>query len=143
MWEWFCNFLTLVLETIESVVGDWGLAVIVLTVIMRLILTPLMSKSTSSNARLQVMQPKIQELQEKYADDPVRQNEEMQKLYSQMSYNPLSGCLPLIIQMPIFIGLFTVVKQVPEDAGFYFILPSISMSVSEVLEASGWVAAIP
>ena len=143
MWEWFCNFLEMVLEAIQSVVGDWGVAIIILTIIIRLILTPIMSKSSASTARMQVMQPKLQEIQDKYADDPTRQSQEMQKLYSQMGYNPMAGCLPMLLQLPVFIALFTVVKAVPEDASFFGILPSIAMSVSEVLEESGWVAAIP
>lgn len=143
MWEWFTNFLTVVLEGIQSFVGDWGLAVIILTFIIRLLLTPLMNKSTASTARMQVMQPKLQEIQERYADDPVRQSEELRKVYADMKFNPLGGCLPVLLQMPIFVGLFTVVRNVPADACFYGILPSISQSVSQVLGSSGIVAAIP
>ena len=143
MWEWFIDFLTEVLTGIESFVGDWGLAVIVLTIIIRLILTPLMAHSTRSTARMQVMQPKLQEIQERYADDPERQAEELRKAYADMKFNPLGGCLPILLQMPIFFGLFSVVRDVPADACFYSILPSISQSVAQVLEASGWVAAAP
>ncbi len=143
MWEWFIDFLTAVLTGIESFVGDWGLAVIVLTIIIRLILTPLMAHSTRSTARMQVMQPKLQEIQERYADDPERQAEELRKAYADMKFNPLGGCLPILLQMPIFFGLFSVVRDVPADACFYSILPSISQSVAQVLEASGWVAAAP
>ena len=89
MWEWFIDFLTAVLTGIESCVGDWGLAVIVLTIIIRLILTPLMAHSTRSTARMQVMQPKLQEIQERYADDPERQAEELRKAYADMKFNPL------------------------------------------------------
>ncbi|MDM8270816.1 YidC/Oxa1 family membrane protein insertase [Thermophilibacter provencensis] len=143
MWEWFIGFLTTVLAGIEGFVGDWGLAVIVLTVIVRLILTPLMAHSTKSTVRMQVMQPKLQEIQERYADDPERQAEELRKVYADMKFNPLGGCLPIFLQMPIFFGLFSVVREVPADACFYSILPSISQSVQQVLEASGWVAAAP
>lgn len=143
MWEWFIGFLTTVLAGIEGFVGDWGLAVIVLTIIVRLILTPLMAHSTKSTARMQVMQPKLQEIQERYADDPERQAEELRKVYADMKFNPLGGCLPIFLQMPIFFGLFSVVREVPADACFYGILPSISQSVQQVLEASGWVAAAP
>ena len=129
MWDWFINFLTMVLEGLHGVSGDWGLAVIILTLIIRLILTPLQTKSVKSTANMQVMQPKIAEIQEKYADDPVR--------------NPIMGCLPLFLQMPIFFALFTVVKNVPVDASFFGILPSISDSVAGVLAASGWAAAAP
>ena len=143
MWEWFIGFLTTVLAGIEGFVGDWGLAVIDQTVIVRLILTPLMAHSTTSTARMQVMQPKLQEIQERYADDPERQAEELRKVYADMKFNPLGGCLPIFLQMPIFFGLFSVVREVPADACFYSILPSISQSVQQVLEASGWVAAAP
>lgn len=143
MWDWFINFLTAVLAGIEGFIGDWGLAVIILTVIIRLILTPLMAHSTKSTARMQVMQPKLQEIQERYADNPERQAEEMRKIYADMKFNPLGGCLPIFLQMPVFFGLFTVARQVPADASFFGILPSISLSVSQVIEASGWVAAAP
>ena len=143
MWEWFIDFLTAVLAGIEGFVGDWGLAVIILTVIVRLILTPLMAHSTRSTARMQVMQPKLQEIQERYADDPVRQSEELRKVYADMKFNPLGGCLPLLLQMPIFFGLFSVVQAVPTDACFYNILPSIATSCSTVVAESGWLVAAP
>ena len=143
MWEWFIDFLTAVLAGIEGFVGDWGLAVIILTVIVRLILTPLMAHSTRSTARMQVMQPKLQEIQERYADDPVRQSEELRKVYADMKFNPLGGCLPLLLQMPIFFGLFSVVQAVPADACFYNILPSIATSCSTVVAESGWRVAAP
>ena len=120
-----------------------GLVNIILTLIIRLILTPLQTKSVKSTANMQIMQPKIAEIQEKYADDPVRMQEEQMKLYSEASFNPLMGCLPLFLQMPIFFALFTVVRNVPVDASFFGILPSISDSVAGVLAASGWAAAAP
>ena len=143
MWEWFIDFLTQVLAGIEGVVGDWGLAVIILTVIIRLLLTPLMAHSTKSTARMQVMQPKLQEIQERYADDPERQAEELRKMYAEMKFNPLGGCLPIFLQMPVFFGLFTVAREVPADACFFSILPSIAQSAQSVLDASGIQAAIP
>lgn len=143
MWDWFINFLTDVLAGLQSLVGDWGLAVIVLTVIIRLLITPLMTKSASANARMQVLQPRIQELQTKYADDPERQQEEMRKLIQEEKYNPFGGCLPVLIQMPIFFALFTVARNVPAEASFYGILPSLADSCRSVLDASGFVAALP
>ena len=143
MWDWFINFLTWVLASIQGLVGDWGLAVIILTVIIRLLLTPLMAHSTKSTARMQVMQPKLQEIQERYADDPERQAEELRKIYADMKFNPLGGCLPIFLQMPVFFGLFTVARQVPADACFFNILPSIAQSAQGVLDASGLQAAIP
>lgn len=141
MWDWFINLLTVILQGIQNVVGDWGLAVIILTVIIRILLTPLMTKQVKSTAGMQVMQPRLQEIQEKYADDPVRQQEETMKVYSEMKFNPIMGCLPIFLQMPIFFGLFSVVKNVPTDACFYGILPSISDSVANVVASAGWVGA--
>ena len=143
MWDWFINFLTWVLSGIQGFVGDWGLAVIVLTLIIRLLLTPLMTHSTKSTARMQVMQPKLQEIQERYANDPERQTEELRKIYADMKFNPLGGCLPIFLQMPVFFGLFTVARQVPADACFFNILPSIAQSAQGVLAASGLPAAVP
>lgn len=104
MWDWIVNILFELLKLIQTFAVDWGLSIIILVVIVRLLLTPLMLKSTKSTARMQVLQPKMLEIQERYADDPQRQAEEMQKFYSENKFNPLSGCLPLLIQMPILIA---------------------------------------
>lgn len=141
MWDWFINLLTQILAGLQGLVGDWGLAVIVLTIIIRLLLTPLMTKSAASNARMQVMQPKLQEMQEKYADDPERLNEEMRKFYAEEKYNPFTGCLPVLLQMPIFFALFSVIKNVPSDASFYGVLPSLASSCSDMLSTYGFVGA--
>ena len=110
MWDWFVSFLTQVLEALANATGDWGLA---------------------------VLQPKMVEIQERYADDPERQMAEMRKFQAENNFNPLGGCLPMFIQMPIFFALFTVARNVPADACFYNIMPSISMSVREAVAAFG------
>lgn len=143
MWDWFIGILMSVLTSIAQLCGDWGLAIIILTAIIRLLITPLTTHSAKSQARMQLMQPKMKEIQERYAGDPVRQNEEMRKLYSEMHANPLGGCLPLILQMPIFFGLFTVAGRVPADASFYAIIHSIASSPSAIFAQQGFVAAIP
>jgi YidC/Oxa1 family membrane protein insertase len=137
MWEWFINLLTQILQFFANICGDWGLAIIILTVIIRLLLTPLTVKSTKSSAQMQVLQPKMLEIQTKYADDPVRQQEELRKFYSEHKFNPMGGCLPLLIQMPVFFALFTVLKNVPGEAQFYGILPSLSLSVSGMVDQVG------
>lgn len=142
MWDWFVNLLTSILAALQGFVGDWGLAIIVLTFIIRILLTPLMAKSSASTARMQLMQPKLTEIQEKYAEDPQRMAEETRKVYSDMGFNPLSGCLPMFLQMPIFFALFTVARQVPADASFLNILPSLGSSVSEMVAANGFGGAI-
>ena len=143
MWDWFVSFLTEVLAAIAGAVGDWGVAVIILTFIVRLLIMPLMTKSTASTARMQVLQPKLMEIQERYADDPERQMQEMRKFQAENDFNPLGGCLPMFIQMPIFFALFTVARNVPKNAAFLNIMPSISMSTAEAVSQLGFPAAIP
>lgn len=136
MWDSFIVLLTNILSTLVSVVGDWGLAIILMTVIIRLLLAPLTIKSTKSSANMQVMQPKLQDIQTRYADDPVRMSEELRKLYSENKFNPIMGCLPTILQMPIFFALFTVLQRVPAEAHFFGILPSLSMSAQQALASN-------
>ena len=143
MWDWFVSFLTNVLAAIAGAVGDWGLAVIILTFIIRLLIMPLMTKSTASTARMQVLQPKLLEIQERYADDPERQMQEMRKFQAENDFNPLGGCLPMFLQMPVFFALFTVARNVPANASFLNIMPSISMSVAEAVSKLGFPAAAP
>ncbi len=132
MWDWIVNILFEVLKLIQGFAGDWGLSIIILVIIIRLLLTPLMLKSTKSTARMQVLQPKLQEIQERYADDPQRQSEEMQKFYSENKFNPFGGCLPLLIQMPILFALFTLLRNLPQYFkgesvfSFYSILPDLT-----------------
>lgn len=133
MWDWIVQILLQILRFIQGFASDWGLSIIILTVIVRLILTPLLLKSTKSTARMQVLQPKLMEIQQKYADDPQRQAEEMQKFYSENKFNPLGGCLPLLIQMPILLALFTLLRNLPGYIGesgvvfsFYNIMPDLT-----------------
>ncbi|MDO4403606.1 MAG: YidC/Oxa1 family membrane protein insertase [Atopobiaceae bacterium] len=141
MWDWFIQFLTDVLAALANTVGDWGVAVIILTVIVRIIITPIMTKSTASTAKMQVLQPKLQEIQERYADDPERQMQEMRKFQAENDFNPLAGCLPMLLQMPIFFALFTVARNVPANACFLNIMPSIAMSTKEAVTQLGFPAA--
>lgn len=137
MWDWFIQFLTNVLALLAGTLGDWGLAIIVLTFIIRLILTPLTVKSTRSSAQMQALQPKMQEIQEKYADDPMKQQEAMKAFYAENKFNPLGGCLPVLLQMPIFFALFSVLKAVPAEAHFYNILNSLSLSPADAWTQGG------
>ena len=144
MWTWFKDFLFSILVALESLVGDWGLAIIVLTVILRIILLPLTLKQMKSTAAMQLLTPKLQEIQQKYADDPQRLNEEMMKFYAENKFNPAAGCLPMLVQMPIFIALFNVLRiQVPEGASFYNLVSPLTSTPQEVLTNNGIIAALP
>ncbi len=138
MWDWFINILFETLKGIEGFVGDWGLAIIIMTAIIRILLTPLTVKSTTSSARMQVLQPKLKAIQEKYADDPQMQAQAMKQFYAENNFNPLGGCLPVLLQMPIFFALFAVLRDMlPAQAHFYSILSSLSMSVSGAIGEYG------
>lgn len=142
MWDAIVNFIVNIIGAIAGIVGDWGLAIIVFTVIVRLLLSPLTSKSTRSSVRMSAMQPKMQEIQEKYADDPQRMQEEMRKLQSEEGFNPLGGCLPLIIQFPIFMALYQgLLHSIPGDAMFFGIL-HLSTSPASSLGDPGFPAAL-
>ncbi|WP_461831204.1 membrane protein insertase YidC [Aquifex sp.] len=88
--------------------GSWVLSIIVLTFIVRLFLFPLGYKSTVSMMKLQELAPKIEKIKQKYKDDPVKMQEEMMKLYAETGFNPMSGCLPILLQIPIFFALYKV-----------------------------------
>ena len=143
MWDWFINFLTFILTELTDFCGDWGLAIILMTFVIRLLLTPLSVKQIKSTTRMSLMQPKIQEIQERYANDQARQAQEMQKIYSESNANPIGGCLPMLIQMPVFFALFTVLKNLPADACFYNILPQLSVSANDRIAAVGIAAGLP
>lgn len=99
------------LKAIYGVIGNYGLSIIVFTIIVKMILMPLTVKQTKSTFAMSEINPKIKEIQAKYKNKPEKQNEEISKLYKESGINPLSGCLPILIQMPILMGLFYVFKD--------------------------------
>ena len=143
MWDWFINFLSGILAGLQGICGDWGLAIVILTVIIRILIMPLMTRSTASSAKMQALQPKLMEIQQRYADDPQRQSEELQKFYAENKFNPLGGCLPLILQMPVFFALFSVTRDhIPVDATLYGFI-ELGQSPANVMATNGWAAALP
>lgn len=105
------NLLGHILRIIFEFVNNYGWSIIVFTLFVRLLLVPLMVKQIKSQKAMQDIQPKIKEIQEKYKNKPEKQQEELMKIYKEAKINPLSGCLPLLIQMPILIGLFNVLRD--------------------------------
>lgn len=143
MWDWFINFMSDVLAGLQGLCGDWGVAIIILTVIIRLLIMPLMTRSTASSAKMQALQPKMMEIQERYKDDPEKQAAELQKFYAENKFNPLGGCLPILLQMPVFFALFSVTRDhIPEGATLLGTV-QLGMSPSAMLAQSGFVAALP
>lgn len=136
MWEIIKNWIFDVIQFFYDFCGDWGLAIIIVTVIFRIIVAPLMHKQAKSSYQMQKVQPLMQEIQRKYADDPTRQQEEMQKLYAEAKFNPLAGCLPMLLQMPIFVALFQVLNEMGSRTEgtsyvFYNLIPSLVTTPSQ------------
>jgi YidC/Oxa1 family membrane protein insertase len=110
-WGWFDFIMKPIfwwLTTLFSLLGNFGLAIIFLTITVRLILFPLAQKQFSSMAKMKILQPKIKALQARHADDKPRQQQEMMKLYKEEQVNPMAGCLPIFLQIPVFYALYKV-----------------------------------
>ena len=99
------------LMLIYKLVGNYGISLIILTFIVKLALYPLYAKQIKSSADMAEMSSKAQDIQRRYANDREKQNEEMQKLYAEVGFNPMSGCLPMLIQFPIIMGLFALLRN--------------------------------
>jgi YidC/Oxa1 family membrane protein insertase len=107
-----------VLSTFYSVVHSFGLAIILLTIAVRVVLLPLSIKQTRSMREMQRIQPEVKKLQAKYKGNRQKLNEEMMKLYKEHNVNPLGGCFPLLAQFPILIGLFYVIRAPLKYMGY-------------------------
>jgi len=116
-----------------KIVHNYGIAIILLTIMVYLVLYPLTLKSYKSMAEMQKIQPYIQELQKKYKDDPKRQQKEMMLLYKEHKINPLSGCFPMLLQMPVLIALFNTLRSAIELRGAPFIFWIKDLSEPDVI----------
>ncbi|MEG6584436.1 YidC/Oxa1 family membrane protein insertase [Dendrosporobacter sp. 1207_IL3150] len=92
-------------------IANYGAAIILLTVVIKMLMYPLTVKQIKSMKAMQDLQPKMKEMQEKYKDNPEKLQKEMTALYKETGVNPLAGCLPLIVQMPILIGIFYAIRD--------------------------------
>jgi YidC/Oxa1 family membrane protein insertase len=97
-----------VLEKLYALVGNWGWAIILLTILIKAIFFPLSAASYKSMAKLRLVTPRMQQIKERYGNDRVRMQQEMMELYKTEKINPLGGCLPILIQIPVFIALYWV-----------------------------------
>jgi len=99
-----------VLVFLDGILGNWGLAIVGLTVVIRAALIPLTFRQLRSMQEMQRLTPELQALKEKYKDDKQRQQQEMMKLYQERGVNPFASCLPLLLQLPVFISLFYMLR---------------------------------
>ena len=112
IWDGIREGMGYVLSFFYSIVPNAGFAIIMLTVVVRLILFPLTAKQAKSMIAMQRAQPEIKKLQAKYKNDKQKLNEEMMKFYKENSINPLGGCLPLLAQTPVFIALYQTLRNI-------------------------------
>lgn len=108
------------LVNLHKIIPNYGLVIILFTILMKVVYHPLTHKSTKATWRMQELQPKLAQIKEKHKKDPARLNQETMKLYKQSGVNPLGGCLPLLLQMPIFYALFVVFRSTIELRGAKF-----------------------
>jgi len=118
----FSRVLLWLLVQLHKIIPNYGFVLILFSVFIKVILFPLSRKSTTSMAKMQEVQPKILELREKYKKDPKKMNTEVMKLYKEHGVNPVGGCLPLLLQMPLFFALYQVLNATIELRGANFIL---------------------
>ena len=139
-----------VMDKIHNVLGNWGWTIIAFTILIKLLFFPLSAAGYKSMARIKVVTPKMQAIREKYKGDPAKMNQATMELYKTEKINPLGGCLPILVQMPVFIALYWVLQASAEMRGApwlgwiqdltapdpYFILPvlyAISMYITTKL----------
>ncbi len=109
-----------VLKAINGIVGNYGIAIIIVTILMRILIFPLTLKQEKSMKKMKDIQPELDKIREKYKDDPQTLNQKTMELYKENNVNPMGGCLPILIQMPIFVALYYafVGNTIPADATF-------------------------
>ena len=141
--EAFFKAFATVLAFFYDLTGNYALAIVLLTLVVMVVVTPLTLKGTRSMMVMQQLQPEMRKIQTRYKDDRQKLNEELLKFYKENNINPLGGCLPLLVQMPVFLALYWVLvesvelRQAPwigwvqnlTDADPYFILPVLNLVI--------------
>ena len=136
------QFLALLLTTTDKYVGNFGVSIIIVTILIKVALLPLTLKQDKSMKEMKKIQPELEKLKEKYANDKQMLNIKTMELYREHKVNPLGGCLPILVQLPILFALFGVLRSgiIPTDSSFlwmklsepdpFFILPVLNGAVS-------------
>lgn len=118
---WLETILKWIMEVINKVVHNWGVSIIIMTILIKLAMFPFTRKQSMSTLKMQEIQPKVQAIQTKYQNNPQKMQEEMAKVYKEVGYNPMSGCLPLIIQFLILWSMYNLFNNYFEFRGSSFI----------------------
>ena len=128
-WFWFlAQPLVMLLVVINDLIDNWGVSILLLTVVVKLLLWPISAAGFRSMAKMRVVQPKLQEIQQRYKDDRQKLGVEMMALYKKEKINPAGGCFPMLLQFPVFIALFFALREIVElrHAPFFFWLQDLS-----------------
>ena len=136
------QFLAFLLNTTDKYVGNFGISIIIVTILIKILLLPLTLKQDKSMKEMKKLQPELEKIKEKYANDKQMLNIKTMELYKEHKVNPLGGCLPLLLQLPILFALFGVLKNgiIPKDSSFlwlklsvpdqFYVLPVLNGAVS-------------
>ena len=140
IWKLVSQALLNFMNLLHRWVGDYGFAIILLTACVKAVLWPLQNKANKSMRHMAALAPKMQELKEKYKDDPTKMNQEVMKLYKEHGVNPVGGCLPMMIQIPIFFGLFSMLGQAAElrNASFLWVSDLSQPDTVAYIPGVGW-----
>ena len=129
LFNWMEKILKVILEFLNKLIHNWGVSIIVMTLLLRIIMFPLSKKQSLSSLKMQELQPKMKAIQEKYKNDQQKLQQETSKLYQQAGYNPASGCLPLFLQFFVLISMYNLFNNYFEFRGAMFIpgwIPDLS-----------------
>ena len=136
------QFLTFLLNTTDKYVGNFGVSIIIVTILIKIMLLPLTLKQDKSMKEMKKLQPELEKIKEKYANDKQMLNIKTMELYKEHKVNPLGGCLPLLLQLPILFALFGVLRNgiIPKDSSIlwlklsvpdpFYVLPVLNGAVS-------------
>ncbi len=124
-WGWLSSILKWMLELFYSLIPNWGVAIIMLTIVIKIIFFPLTHKSFESTRKMQALGPKIEELKQRFKNNSQKLNQEMAALYKREGVNPIGGCLPMLLQLPIFFALYHLFSNYFELRGAAFLPPWI------------------
>ncbi|MEN3186873.1 MAG: YidC/Oxa1 family membrane protein insertase [Atribacterota bacterium] len=126
LWDGLAKLMEFVLRFFYNLTGNYGISIILLTVVVRLALYPVIHKQNLSTRAMQEIQPEVKKLQEKYGKEPQKLNQELMKLYKEKGVSPLGGCLPLLIQLPFLFVLYRVLVTYDYGQAGFLWLPSLS-----------------
>jgi len=128
IWSQYVAFIEWCLRQITDFTGNFGIAIIVFTIVLKTLMLPMTVKSIRSTAAMQELQPKIKDIQKKYGKDRARVQTETMALYNQYRINPVAGCLPMVLQIPIFMGLYFAIRTISKsgDAGGFLWLDDLA-----------------